>query len=338
MAKSRSRRNSKAPPVELPRDVVIHIGAAQEGQTVGQLLKGQLKSISWNQARGLCTSQRIMINGNLCADPARRLKAGEVLKVLAQPLAKPPSAEDIEIYYLDQHLVVFEKPAGITSIRHADERRWSKRRRQRQATLDELLPAAIEKHAGRGPSKRREPPPRIRVVHRLDRDTSGVMVAARTVPAEQALIAQFKQHTTERAYVAICQGHVAPQTIRNHLVRDRGDGLRGSTADTAVGKLAVTHVRPLEHGPGFSVVECRLETGRTHQIRIHLAELGHPLYGEKMYLKRMGHANYRDTSGAPRHALHAAVLGLVHPTTGQTMRFESPLPRDMQNLLRKLRK
>jgi 23S rRNA pseudouridine1911/1915/1917 synthase len=337
MSKPRSRRSSSSPAFQLPRDLVIHITAEQQNQTVSQVLKSQLKEISWNQARRLSTGHRVMIHGNMCADPARRLKEGEVLKVLQQPAGRPPDVADVEIYYLDQHVVVFEKPAGITSIRHAEERGWSKRRRQRQATLDELLPAAIEKQQPRGKAKRREPPPRIRMVHRLDRDTSGVMVAARTVPAEQSLIAQFKQHSTERTYLAICQGHVEAQTIRNHLVRDRGDGLRGSSENKAEGKLAVTHLQPIEHGPGYSLAECRLETGRTHQIRIHLAELGHPVLGEKMYLKRLGQAALRDTSGMPRHALHAAGLAFVHPAGGRQMRFESALPRDMQILLDKLR-
>ena len=279
---SKRRPKTKASPPELSRDRVIHIRTPQAGQTVSHVVREALNDLSWQQARRLSTSHRVMINGNLCADPARRLKEGEVVKLLRQPAAHPPTAADVKVLYFDEHLVVFEKPAGVTSIRHAEERGWKKRRRQRQATLDELLPQAIDQMQKRPRGKQRGRPPRVRMVHRLDRDTSGVMVAARTAAAEQGLIAQFKQHAAEREYVAICQGRVEPQTIRNQLVRDRGDGLRGST-ESEEGKLAVTHLEPIETSDGFSVVRCRLETGRTHQIRIHLAELGHPVIGDGKY-------------------------------------------------------
>ena len=336
MAKSRS--TSKGSAVNLPRDLVIHIDDTLDSQTVSHVLKARLEGISWNQARGLSTANRVMINGNMNLDPARRLSSGEVLKVLMQPAGRAPTVADVHLYYVDHHIVVFEKPAGITSIRHAEEQKWSKRRRQLQATLDELLPAAIEKKQSAGRGKGKGNPPPIRMVHRLDRDTSGVMVAARTPAAELALVAQFKAHSAERAYLAVCQGKVESQTVRNHLVRDRGDGLRGSSLSGAEGKLAITHFHPLEHGKGYTLLQCRLETGRTHQIRIHLAELGNPVFGEKMYLKRLGQPALRDTSGTPRHALHAAELAIAHPAGGELMRFESPLPRDMQNLLGKLRR
>ena len=126
-------------------------------------------------------------------------------------------------------------------------------------------------------------------------------------------------------------GYLPAQTIRSRLVRDRGDGRRGSTTFPDQGKEAVTHIGPVERLAGYTLVACRLETGRTHQIRIHLAELGHPVCGEKVYGPRT------DASGAPRLALHAAELGFVHPTTGEALRWEMPLPPDLATFVERLR-
>ena len=138
------------------------------------------------------------------------------------------------------------------------------------------------------------------------------------------------------------RGQVEAQTIESHLVRDRGDGRRGSTTDSNAGKRAVTHVRPIEHfvlgiGETYTLVECRLETGRTHQIRIHLAERGHPICGEKVYHQPLFGKPIEDKSGAPRIALHAAELGFVHPITGEEMQFEMPIPKDLTHFLEQLR-
>ena len=134
----------------------------------------------------------------------------------------------------------------------------------------------------------------------------------------------------------------APKTITSHLIRDRGDGLRGSSplgADAPDAQIAITHVRPVEHiGDRYTVVECRLETGRTHQIRIHLAEAGHMLCGEKLYLRPTATAApIPDPSNAPRQALHSKDLRLKHPLTGQDLHFESPLAPDLARWLEKLR-
>jgi 23S rRNA pseudouridine1911/1915/1917 synthase len=188
---------------------------------------------------------------------------------------------------------------------------------------------------GRAAKKGVSPP--VRPVHRLDRETSGLMVFARTAAAEIHLGQQFKKHTIERRYLAIVQGRVAAQKIETNLVADRGDGRRGSTRQPDVGKRAVTYVQPLEELGDYTLIECRLETGRTHQIRIHLAELGHPLCGEKVYNQPLFGTPRVDKSGAPRIALHAQVLGLVHPATGETLRFEMPLPRDLAQFLDHLR-
>ena len=188
---------------------------------------------------------------------------------------------------------------------------------------------------GRDEKRRRVPP--VRAVHRIDRETSGLVVFARNVPAGRILAEQFRLHTTRRRYLALVVGRAAAGTIESHLVRDRGDGRRGS-AETEDGKLAITHVSPLEHfGDAYTLVECRLETGRTHQIRIHLSERGHHLCGERVYAQSRRNGP-RDESRAPRVMLHAAELGFVHPVTGAELLFESPLPRDIREVLARLRK
>jgi 23S rRNA pseudouridine1911/1915/1917 synthase len=176
----------------------------------------------------------------------------------------------------------------------------------------------------------------LRVVHRLDKETSGLVVFARTVAAESGLGKQFHAHSVTRRYLAIVPGHVESQRIETRLVRDRGDGRRGSTAVKGQGKEAITHIDVVEKLPRHTLLSCHLETGRTHQIRIHLAELGHPVCGEKVYNKQRDGSVIRDESGAPRLALHAAELGFIHPVTGEAMKWEMALPKDMQELVQRL--
>ncbi len=313
---------------------VFRVLPRQVDATLASALRAWLAGKTWSQVRRLISARRVMLNGNICVDPARRLRLTDVVKILPHPAAPPPREEDVRVRFLDAHVVVVEKPAGMTSMRHSEERNWPSRRRQLQPTLDEILPgilAKIEKRRGKGP------PPRVRAVHRLDRETSGLMVFARTVVAERHLMWQFRRHTTDRRYLAVVRGNVAAQTIATNLVRDRGDGRRGSTQVADLGKRAVTHVRPLERLGEYTLVECRLETGRTHQIRIHLAERGYPLCGEKVYNHPLFGEPRPDTSGAPRLALHAAELGFEHPMTGERMRFEMPLPDDLAEFIRRLR-
>ena len=249
--------------------------------------------------------------------------------------------DDVRIHYLDEHLLVVEKPAGVTTLRHSEEQHWSERRRQFQPTLDELIRQILARKAksrGRASRGQRPESPSIRAVHRLDRDTSGLMVFARSAEAERRLVQMFRKHDLHRAYLAIVHGHVEAQTIESYLIRDRGDGLRGSSKHSGQGQHAVTHVRPLEDLGGYSLVECRLETGRTHQIRIHLAEAGHMVCGEKVYVQQLHGKPLKDRSGATRQALHAAELGFPHPFTGQRLEFQMPLPPDMERLLERLRK
>ena len=316
-------------------EIIYRVLPRQAGETVGAALRQWLPGESWSQVRKLIESRRVMLSGNLCVDPARRLKLQDVVKILPQPMAAPPTEAEIRIVYLDAHVVVVEKPAGITSTRHKEEKNWPNRRKQLQPTLDEMLPAVIARQEGRR-AKSKLPP--VRAVHRLDRDTSGLMVFARTPAAQKHLEQQFRKHTTGRRYLVIVNGHVKEQTIESSLVRDRGDGIRGSTTLPKAGKLSITHVRPIEKLGNYTLVECRPETGRTHQIRIHLAEIGHPLCGEKIYLQPLFRQPLKDTSGAPRLALCAVELTFQHPITGETMHFESPLPADLKTFIKTLRK
>jgi 23S rRNA pseudouridine1911/1915/1917 synthase len=237
---------------------------------------------------------------------------------------------------------VVEKPAGVTTGRHSEERSWPARRKQRQPTLEEIVARVLARQdAGKRGAPRRASKAgraaRVRLVHRLDRDTSGVMVLATSAEAERRLVHMFRKHAITRVYLAIVHGRVEEQTLDSRLVRDRGDRRRGSTTLPEVGKRAVTHVRPLECLQSYTLLECRLETGRTHQIRIQLAEAGHPVCGEKVYNKPLRGEPIADHSGAQRQALHASELGFPHPVTGQPLDFQMPLPADFQQLLARLR-
>ncbi len=321
-----------------------HVAREHSGLALVAALRQFLPGEPWSAVRRLVQNRHVQINGNLCLDEGRKLQPGDVVKVWDEPRNAPPTPEDIKILFQDAHLVVVEKPAGVTTERHAEEQHWSARRKQRQPTIDELVVRILQRrHARQGRGGKPDPeyrvprPPRVRLVHRLDRDTSGVMVLAVSAEAERLLVQMFRKHDIHRVYHAIAQGEVEARTFDSSFVRDRGDRRRGSTKLPKVGKRAVTHVRPLEYLDGYTLIECRLETGRTHQIRIHLAEAGHPLCGEKVYNKPLFGKPIVDHSGAQRQALHAAELGFKHPITGQDLLFKTPLPTDMGKLLVKLR-
>jgi 23S rRNA pseudouridine1911/1915/1917 synthase len=313
----------------------ISVLSDQSGITLAALARAHYSELSWSQVRQLISARRVRLNNEVSQDPARRLQAGDVVEFLAKPERVPAAlTADLVIRHLDDHVVVVEKPAGISTVRHPAERTWKARRRELSPTLDDRLLKAIA-------TKKRLPPhklPRLRKVHRLDKLTSGLLVFARSPLAERELGHQFRLHTVDRCYLAIVPGRPRPQTIRSWLVRDRGDGRRGSCPIANRGKLAVTHVQSVEPLGEYSLVTCRLETGRTHQIRIHLADLGHPVCGDPVYCLRADGTRIADASGVPRLALHAAELGFDHPVTHERLRWSMPLPDDLRLVVERLKK
>jgi 23S rRNA pseudouridine1911/1915/1917 synthase len=287
----------------------------------------QQTGATWSRARELCAEGRVTVNGERCLDPALRVSPGAVVVVDERaPKLRAGTLPESAIVFLDRDVVVVDKPAGMLSIPYEPGDK---------DTLVDCTRTLLRRMGGRG--FRSE----LGVVHRLDKDTSGLMVFARTFDAKRILAAQFRAHDIERVYHAIAHGAVTPKRIETHLVLDRGDGIRGSYGHfrrprggfPPEAKRSVTHVRPLATLAGATLVECRLETGRQHQIRIHLSELGHPLVGERVYI--------RDYAGpkieATRPMLHARLLGFVHPRTGERMSFEREAPEDFRAMLESLR-
>ncbi|HEY6079014.1 MAG TPA: RluA family pseudouridine synthase [Polyangiaceae bacterium] len=289
-------------------------GAAKQ---LDRWLRELMPDKSWNDVRRLVRTGKIFIDGSVVLDPALPIAGGSELELRqnAPRATRTPALPQSAILHIDAQLVVVAKPAGISTVPYDEDER---------GTLDQLVMETISQRGRRAP---------LGIVHRIDKETSGVVVFARTVAAKLALKNQFRFHTTERKYVAIAHGAVRDATIRSRLIQDRGDGRRGSTDDEELGREAITHVRLLEALSGASLLECQLETGRTHQIRIHLSERGHPLVGERVYSK-----GYRgELITAPRLMLHARELGFEHPHTGQRVRFEQRMPADMQAVYESLR-
>lgn len=305
---------------------------------IASLRRGLPDGLSWSAARKLLRARRVCIGDVLCIDEARRLTHGERVTVYENSVPPPPTQKDVRVLFVDNELVVTEKPSGMTTLRRGNEAGWPQARRLQQPTLDECVPRLIREHAAaRNESKRiRQRLPKLFPVHRIDRDSSGLLMFARNEEAQQKLIQQFAEHKAVRKYLAVIPGRVADQTVRSQLIRDRGDGRRGSTADTTIGQEAITHIRNLRTVGDYSELECRLETGRTNQIRIHLAELGHPICGDIKYRGPLNEPEVQDLSRSRRLALHAAVLEFLHPADGRAMKFETPWPPAMQRFLNTL--
>lgn len=311
--------------------------AESQTATILTMLRRWLPGQSWSAVRKLLQSRRVTVNGVLCLDEGRRLSCGEIVTIVERSLPLPPGPDDVIMRFVDRNIVVVEKPSGMVTLRRSEERSWSPQRRSEQPTLDEVVPRLIARHAAqRSHGRLRTQLPRLFAVHRLDRDTSGLLLFARDERTQQHIIHQFAQHDAVRKYLALIPGRLPDQTIRSHLIRDRGDGLRGSTADQNMGQQAVTHIKYLRQIGDCSELECRLETGRTNQIRIHLAELGHPVCGDIKYRGPFGGPRLDDTSGCPRLALHATQLRLVHPETGEFLQYDSPWPSRIQHFLTQL--
>lgn len=264
-------------------------------------LVDHLKSLGLSAAaaREALRSGKVSVSGWLCGDAGRLVDPATVRYQPSAP--RVTLGRDPWIVHKDPWLVVIHKPSGLLSVAAPGRREeatavgWVARRLGRAFT-----------------------------VHRLDEGTSGLLLVALDETTRDALKALFADHRVERRYLAIVAGRFPgePRMVRTTLVRDRGDGRRGSGPG---GEYAATELRGLGPvGPAASLVEARLETGRTHQVRIHLAESGHPVLGDPLY----GPAG--SARACPRLALHAAVLGFVHPVTGEALRFEAPLADDLE--------
>jgi len=258
---------------------------------------------------------RATVDGRAAA-PRQKVRGGEVIEVvpLPEPAAAAHQPEDIplDVVFEDATLLVVNKPAGL--VVHPGSGNW-------QGTL---LNALLQRVPGLARI------PRAGIVHRLDKDTSGLLVVAKTLPAQASLVRQLQAHTVKREYLAVAQGRIA-RDGRIEAPIGRHPRKRTKMAVVARGRPAVTHYQVLERHPGASVLRLRLETGRTHQIRVHLSSLGHPLVGDTAYGRRGG-------IPFPRQALHAERLALVHPRTGKAVSWQVDPPRDMRELISALRR
>ena len=264
----------------------------------------------------------ITVGGDPCSEKKRKAAAGDIVEItIPQPERLEVEAEDIplDIVYEDDELLVVDKPAGM--VVHPAPGNHSG-----------TLVNALMYHCGDALSSINGVI-RPGIVHRIDKDTSGLLMVAKTDRAHNALSAQLAEHSITRRYKAIVYSNIKEDegTVDKPIGRDPGNRLRNAVVYTN-SKNAVTHYRVLERFGGFTLVEAVLETGRTHQIRVHMAYIRHPLLGDTLY----GPAKNR--YGAKRQMLHAGVLGFVHPVTGEYMEFNSPLPQDFEDVLAKLRK
>ncbi len=318
-----------------PKTKTFTTAPDHQGQRLDAVLRGLLAE-PWSRVRRYIDTGKVFVDGRACCDQGHPLSAGQTL-VLQPDAPRPPARKSFSsdwIRYTDNHVIVVDKPAGVSTVP------FNRQDSNDIESMEHRLRAYLQKKRPLH-TKRRGALPSLLVVHRLDRGTSGLLVFARSMQARAGLAEQFKAHTVHRRYLALVHGHAPTKTIRSHLLEDRGDGIRGSSETSPhggvrrsrKGKLAITHVTCVERLKGASLVECRLETGRTNQIRIHMAEAGHPLVGETIYL--------RGYSGpiieSPRLMLHAAELGFIHPITSQPLRFEIPLPQPMAELVASLR-
>ena len=327
--------------------------------TIAAVLRQRYK-LTWARAKKLVENGHIRLAGQLTRAPEQRVKTGNrvwiahgtidnptpTAKATApsagaaakpKPKAKPKAGPElantlaVEVVYSDDSVVVVNKPHGLTTVRSKeDEAEFGPRAKKfLPTTLADVLPALLG-----------TPNKPVFAVHRLDRDTTGLVVFARTSAAAKLLTKQFRAHSTDRRYLALVRGVPNSGRIESVLVSDRGDGRRGSAPKGSIpedGKPAVTHVVVVEALGDFAVVECRLETGRTHQVRIHLGESGHALCGEKVYDRPVGGKPVSDGSKAARPMLHAARLGFTHPDDGVVRTWEAKPPADFAELWHRLR-
>ncbi len=287
----------------------------------------QATGLSRERVKALMAEGRVTLDGVPATQASAKSSDGARFRIDVPPpapLDATPQDIPLAIVFEDEHLIVVDKPAGLVVHPAA-------------GNPDGTLVNALLHHC-RGRLSGIGGVARPGIVHRIDKDTSGLLVVAKSDAAHEGLARQFADHSIERAYLAVCNGHPQPPrgTIEGRI--GRSDANRKKMAllakDSSRGKHAVTHYMTMERLNGCALVECRLETGRTHQVRVHLASIGHALLGDPLY----GRANSQvrpilQRLGFHRQALHAAVLGFIHPVTGDRLRFASDLPPDMKELI-----
>jgi 23S rRNA pseudouridine1911/1915/1917 synthase len=264
--------------------------------------------------------------GNLVRDPSRKIDGGLRFSIVVpDPAPAHNEAQDIalNIVFEDEHLIVIDKQAGLVVHPAA-------------GNFDGTLVNALLHHCG-GSLSGIGGVARPGIVHRIDKDTSGLMVAAKTDRTHVGLAKQFADHSIDRRYKAIVTGRPMPLEGSVDAPLARSPQNRKKIAIVAGGKRAVTHYRTITRLNEAALVECRLETGRTHQVRVHMASLGHPLIGDPVYGRtKQVHKSILETIGFHRQALHAARLGFIHPVKSIALAFDSEMPADMQELFSKL--
>jgi 23S rRNA pseudouridine1911/1915/1917 synthase len=325
------------------RHHALQITAAETGERLDRVLARRQEGFSRSRLKGLILAGAVAIDGTTVRDPSRCVNLGESITI-AVPPDEPaaPGAEDIplDIVYEDDALIVIDKPKGLVVHPAAGNRSGT--------LVNALIAHCGESLSGIGGVKRPG------IVHRLDKDTTGLMVVAKTDRAHRALSAQFADHgrtgALERAYLAFVWG--APDRPKGTIDApiDRHPKARDRQAVRAGGREAITHWERLETYAGMdgkpvaSMMSCRLETGRTHQIRVHLAHAGHPLLGDTVYgtgfktkAALLPEKARQALEALGRQALHAHILGFQHPETGQVLHFKSPLPADLARLRNSLK-
>ena len=330
---------AKAPDTETPQSdpspPPVAAGAEDAGERLDRFLARRLSGLSRSRLKQLIETGRVSESGATLSDPSQKVKAGQVFHLDLPPVAPATplgQAMDLAIVYEDEDLIVIDKPAGM--VVHPAP-----------GNPDMTLVNALIAHCGEslsGIGGERRPG----IVHRLDKDTSGLLVAAKNDAAHQALAADFAARRIDRHYLAVVWGMPAPREgeIEGAIGRHPVDRKRMAVVSRG-GRAALTRYQVVAAlGLGASLVECRLATGRTHQIRVHLVSIGHPLLGDPVYGKetterraRLSPAGRAALAGFRRQALHAASLGFRHPRTGAWLAFESPLPPDLSCLINALK-
>jgi 23S rRNA pseudouridine1911/1915/1917 synthase len=306
----------------------VRLTPAHAGWRLDRALADAVPTLSRERLKVLIRSGAIAADGVAKRDPAIKVRGDEQLQVAVpapEPAHNEPQDIPLRVVFEDEHLLVVDKPAGLVVHPAAGNR-------------DGTLVNALLYHCG-GSLSGIGGVARPGIVHRIDKDTSGLLVVAKTDVAHERLAKQFAAHSVERRYLAIVSGvpKVAEGTIDAPLARSSANRKKIAIVETGRGKRAVTHWGRLTALRDAALVECRLETGRTHQVRVHMASIGHPLLGDPVYGGAgKTHRKLLIEMSFHRQALHAAELGFIHPVTKHRLSFASAMPPDMQELFNAL--